>query len=215
MLLPSIIQDNFLSADEIKFIADIVYDQNRTYDDIIEGTQYSVYYTWQYYKKEFQSIKDLLDSKFKNLTGLEIIIDHSHILDSNRPYSIHSDYYQHRMLPGLAPAYTFIIPLESYDSNTLAFDQWSTIKDFDQWLREACPEKLPPEKQIPYEIRKKYLSHLDPDFFSYLSFKEMFNWNKGSIYACDRRHFHTSDNYYDRNLSGKKAFIFWTSCRKT
>jgi len=214
MPLSSIIQDNFLSATELQFISDIVYAQNRTYDDIIDGTQYSVYYTWQYYKKEFSDIRKLLDLKFKELTDIDVIIDHSHILDSNRPYSIHSDYYQHRMLPGLEPAYTFIIPLEEYNSNTLAFDQWSTIKDFSQWLKETQPPELPSHEQIPQDIRQRYLSHLDPDFFSYLSLKEIFHWRKGAIYACDRRHFHTSDNYWAHGVTGKKAFIFWTSCRK-
>jgi hypothetical protein len=213
MLLPSIIQENFLSADELQSIADIVYAHNHMYSDIIDEKQYSTYYVWQYYKKEFSNIKDVLDSKFKTLTGLDIIVDHSHILDSNRPYTVHSDYYQQRRLPGLEPAYTFIVPLEAYDSNTLAFDQWSKTKDFAQWINETHPQILPTDQQISYDIREKYLSHLDPDFFLYLSLKEIFQWNKGSIYACDRQHFHTSDNYFSRGVTGKKAFVFWTSCR--
>jgi hypothetical protein len=54
------------------------------------------------------------------------------------------------------------------------------------------------------------LSHLHPHDMKYLSLHDTFTWNKGSVFAMDRRYFHCSDNYHRRGLNQKRAIVLWT-----
>jgi len=145
---------------------------------------------------------------------MDVLIDHSHIIHSIMPYNIHSDYYQRKALPSkLVPAYTFIIPLADCASHTLAFNESSEIKHFKEYLEQVNPDPLPKEQQVSQDIYDRYLSHCDINHMQYLSLKEIFPWRAGSFYACDRRHFHCSDNYYKNNLKDKRAIIMWTSTK--
>ena len=213
MLLKSIIKENFLSDSELTSISETVYSYNKIYDDIINDFQFSEYYIWEYYKSQFSNIKEILHEKLTNLIGSDMIIDHSHILSSSTPYNVHTDYFQQKNFPFLEPAYTLIIPLDNFDSNTIAFEQNSTIKSFREYL-ETEPRILSDEKRISQDFIDKYLSHIDPKYFDYLSLKEIFPWKKGNLYACDRKYFHTSDNYHTRGVERKQALVFWTSVKK-
>jgi hypothetical protein len=209
MLLPSILKENFLSSDEVDFIENFINQHHTTYDDIIENTLNSYYYTWPYYNKDYKVVREIFDSKIKNLIDVNLIIDHSHILDSKKPYTVHTDFYQRRSLSSLTPAYTFIIPLANYNSNTIVFEQHSELKDFDEYL--TATDASPVSNPMTTEFVDRYVDHFSKEVLPYLSVKEIFNWKKGSLHACDRRYFHSSDNYIKNNLTGKKAFIFWTS----
>jgi hypothetical protein len=209
MLLPSILKENFLSSDEVDFVENFINQHHTTYDDIIENTLNSYYYTWPYYNKDYKVVREIFDSKIKNLIELNLIIDHSHILDSKKPYTVHTDFYQRRSLSSLTPAYTFIIPLADYNSNTIVFEQYSELKNFDEYLNTT--DASPVANPLTTEFVNRYVDHFPKEVLPYLSVKEVFNWKKGSLHACDRRYFHSSDNYIKNNLTGKKAFIFWTS----
>ena len=213
MLLPSILKENFLSSDEVDFIETFINQHHNTYDDIAENTLYSYYYTWPYYNKDYKTVREIFDSKIKNLFDINLIVDHSHILDSKKPYTVHTDFYQHRSFPILSPAYTFIIPLDDYNSNTIVFEQYSELKEFAEYLTDTNASKV--SNPLTTEFVDKYISHFPKEVLPYLSLKEVFNWKKGSLHACDRRYFHSSDNYVKNNLTGKKAFIFWTSVPRT
>jgi hypothetical protein len=115
------------------------------------------------------------------------------------------------MLTKLKPAYTIIIPLDTYPTSTLAFHQNGKIKLFTDYLKQEQPPKVSGDLKISTELRNRYLSHINKDALDYLSIKEIFEWKKGSAYFCDRRHYHCSDNYLVQGITGKRALIFWTS----
>jgi hypothetical protein len=217
-MLPSIIHQNFIESDQLDHISQSIFADNNKYDDLDEidaaGNQRlsSFYYTWKFYSLQFRHIRDLLLPKFQEISKLNLVIDHSHILDSIMPYSVHSDWFQERMLlKKLEPAYTIIIPLDTYPTSTLAFHQSGKIKIFSDYVEQEQPPKVVGELKISTELRNKYLSHISNDTLDYLSIKEIFGWKKGSVYFCDRRHYHCSDNYLTQGITGKRALIFWTS----
>lgn len=210
MLLPSVIQEQFLSSDEVDFIVEFVQTTVKVWEDQTDDNRIqSYYYPWSYYSKDFSKIREIFDAKFKKLTDINLVIDHSHIFQSRLPYDVHSDFYQVKLLPkNLYPAYTIIIPIEDYDSHTIAFNQYSEIKKFD-------PSQYPKLNLIDDHTYKKYLSHVNQNIIDRLSIKEIFSWKKGSIHMCDRKYYHCSDNYFKNNIFGKKAIIMWTSIIKS
>jgi len=216
-MLPSIIHHNFINSDQLDHIAQSIFADNNKYDDfddVEDGSKIlsSFYYTWKFYSSQFQHIRDVLLPKFQEISKLNLVIDHSHILDSMVPYSVHSDWVQEKMmLIKLKPAYTIIIPLDTYPTSTLAFHQNGKIKLFTDYLKQEQPPKVSGDLKIPTELRNRYLSHVSDDTLDYLSIKEIFEWKKGSVYFCDRRHYHCSDNYLAQGITGKRALIFWTS----
>jgi hypothetical protein len=211
-MLPSIMQDNFLDDFEIELVQKIIYEKNNAYDDIRDNVLRSRYYTWSFYNKDYAVIKDIFTEKLKKTTGINLIVNHSHILDSFIPYTIHTDYYQEKPVgKNLEPAYTMIIPLDNYNSNTIVFNQFSEIKSFESYIDNKNSLIISDSNRIPKETVDQYLTHLPENFVNYLSLKEIFHWKKGSAHFCDRRYFHCSDNYNRNNLTGKKAIIFWCS----
>jgi hypothetical protein len=214
-MLPSIIDSDFIDSDQLDHIAKSILEENNKYDDVDpENNQRlsSIYHTWKFYSPQFRHIKDLLLPKIQKISKLDLIVDHSHILNSIHPYTVHSDWLQNRMLLNrIAPAYTIIVPLDTYPTSTLAFHQNGEIKSFDDYIKQNQPPKVIDELRISSELCNKYLSHIPVDQLDYLSIKEIFEWKKGSVYFCDRRHYHCSDNYLSNGITGKRALIFWTS----
>jgi hypothetical protein len=215
MLLPSIIQENFLDQDELKFIEQMVLDKHHIYNDFStsnDSNQTAIYYVWKFYDKAMEPIKQILEPKFKNITGLKnLVVDHSHIFESIVPYQIHTDFFQNRMFKNMNPAYTIIIPIDETPSNTLVFNESSELKSVAEWGKttNATYNKNP----IDQNIIDKYLSHIQPEILKYLSLKEIFEWRPGAIHFCDRKYFHCSDNFKFNNIDRKRAFIFWTSLK--
>lgn len=214
-MLPSIIHHDFIDCDQLDQIAQSVFAENNKYKDIDADENQrlsSFYYTWKFYSPKFRHIRDLLLPKIQKISGLNLVIDHSHILDSIRPYAVHSDWIQGGRLPNrLTPAYTIIIPLDTYPTSTVAFHQSGEIKSFEDHIKQNQPPKVANELHISTELRNKYLSHISHDLIDYLSIKEIFKWKKGSVYFCDRLYYHCSDNYLAQGITGKRALIFFTS----
>ena len=88
-MLPSIIQENFLTADEIEFIKNHVLEFGWHYDDYIQNQLHGYYKPWPYYNSKFKEVRDILDPKFQKLLNAQFVVDHSHILDSHDPYEVH------------------------------------------------------------------------------------------------------------------------------
>ena len=208
-MLLSVLKENFFTDDELDFITQTIYDFNQNYTNYENDKLFADYYTFGYYSKEFGEIKNLFDKKFSEVTDKKIIIDHSHIFHSKRPYTVHTDYFQRRLYKNLIPAYTIIIPLENYNSHTLVFNQHSEIKSMDEFILKEHPPEL--KNHVTDEDYKKYLTHCLYDIMKYLSIKEIFPWRKGSIHMCDRRYFHASDNYLANGIKVKRAIVMWTS----
>lgn len=212
--LPTIIKHNFLTPEELEFITRRVMESGTKYDDIQEGELNAYYYTWRFYDPEFRDLRNLLETRIQTAANLELIFDHTHISHSVKPYHLHTDFDQRRMFPGkLNPAYTLIMPLETVNSNTVVFNQCSEYKDLEDYVEHDGGQPVPRDQRVSEEFRKQYLSHIELPYLEYLTLKEVFKWEQGSIHMCDRRHFHCSDNYKANGLTFKKALIFWTSVK--
>jgi hypothetical protein len=212
-MLDSIICENFLSESEIELISNYVYQNIPVWeerDKDVPDRLAAYYYAWPFYKKEFSIIRDIIEPKLKNLVTDKLILDHSHIFESLLPYNVHTDHNQSRMFSRLTPAYTIIIPLETYNSHTIAFNQhYTNMKRMeDVLLKEQLPVV---DDCIDDEFYEKYMTHINPDYKKYLSVKEVFPWNKGSIHLCDRRYFHCSDNFIKNGITKKRGIVCWTS----
>jgi hypothetical protein len=208
MLLPSVIKEQFLNFDELDKIESIILTNVEKWLDLTEIDNEekiaSHYYPWNFYSNKFSEIKDIISPKLKETFGKDFIISHSHILKSFEPYSVHTDFSQNKILhKKLVPAYTFIIPMHDYNSHTIVFEESSEIKDFD-------PSEWPTINKIDDATHDQYFSHFDRDHTKRLTIKEIFNWKKGSLHACDRRYYHCSDNYKKNGHDTKHAIIMWT-----
>jgi hypothetical protein len=213
-MLPSIIHNNFLDYHTLDNLGQRLLSNTNRYSDLLpNGDLRSHYYTWKFYDRQFQDLQDILLPLFQFHSNLDLIVDHSHVLDSFIPYEIHTDYRQDRMLTKLEPAYTIIIPLDTYASHTIAFEQHSKFKQVEQYFENEQPLPVELSRQISQADKNKYLSHIPDHQLNYFSIKEIFAWQKGSVYFCDRQYFHCSDNYTSLGLSGKKALVFWTSIK--
>jgi len=206
--------NEFLNEAECDLISEKIHSCGNLYEDYINNILNSYYYTWDFYNKNFFEIKEIFENKIKNFFGLNLLIDHSHILHSIIPYGIHTDYFQRKKLvKNIEPAYTFIIPLANIETHTIVFNEYSKIKNPYEW-KKTNNVKPYEDCQIPSEIRNKLLSHINDDIINYFSIKEIFAWKKGSLLASDRQYFHCSDNYIANNLTYKNAIILWTSIKK-
>jgi len=110
---------------------------------------------------------------------------------------------------GYSHAWTIIIPLDDYDSNTFIFEEkCSWTKDVQEWVNR---EKIQPKYAISDDLYKRYFSHSRKEDFDYLTIHDIFPWRKGWLSATDRSRFHTSDNFLAKGLKSKRAFVIWST----
>jgi hypothetical protein len=141
--------------------------------------------------------------------GKDLEIFDPHILHSHYPYAMHTD--------GLDSgadnvtkysAWTFVIPLEDYDSYTILFNEYdTTTKLVDQYIRTNPNAKI--QNQLSDEFLKEHLSHEDPEFMKYFTLETMYKWKKRSCFAASRFKFHGSDFYLKNDLPMKRGIIMW------
>lgn len=159
---------------------------------------------WDYH--ECKPIEDILTNKIEQIIGKRLIVTEAHILMSKIPYLIHTDFIHENK--GLTPDYTILIPLETYNSYTICFNEWvEECNDFEIYKQNYKGE---PKLRIDPKYCAERLSHLHPNDLKYLTIHETFKWNKGSVFCMDRRYFHCSDNYKKHGIDGKNAIILWT-----
>jgi len=204
---------HFVSDEEINFIKNYM---NRTdidfmrYDDYHPKTGNYVCYTKNIFSEQHPEVTNILLPRIYKEFSPKLKIQDIHMLYSSEPYGIHSD-----VLSGdwenfvtTTPAWTFIIPMENYNSNTIVFEQISPdIKTVSEWASTTGAQKL---NAITPEQVEKYFSHLPKDDLEYMSIEAIFPWTKGSLFAASRSKFHTSDNYIKNGIPGKEAIIIWT-----
>ena len=217
---------NFLTDDEIAEIENM-HSQGMTtllIDNLkkppIEGLDRTANY-WHFdfyckYSENGRRIQEILLPKLQELFHKDIYIDDCHILESFYPYELHTDSVDngkdYTMQAGndYTYAWTFIIPLDNYDSNTIIFDQESLdIKGPTRWIEDKNPPVL---NAIDEETYIKYLSQaVNPLHYQYLSIEEIFLWKKGSLSATSRGKFHCSDYFLDNGITEKRAIVMWTT----
>jgi hypothetical protein len=164
--------------------------------------------------KSIDRVSEIIDTKIKEHFHPDIIVGDWHLLDSLKPYPLHGDAYDEKekatYLPaGVDYAWTFIIPLDTYDANTVIFNEKSPdLKNMEDWINLKNPPK---KHSITDEVYNEYLTHCDRMTCEHLSIEEIFPWNKGSINGTDRRRIHCSDDYISTGLTGKRALVAWST----
>ena len=217
---------NFLSDSEIATIEQFVMQNpDETWDSWHEKDNQRIvdanYYDFDFYNAKNQAIIDILKPKFDQHFGSDLYIQQIHILNAVLPYTVHSDAILRDgiALPeGYGPAWTFIIPVETVNSHTIVFNEYSeeATSELDNQITKDIVFRTQTQKpyrppRIDDETAQKYFSHIDRKSLDYLSIKEIFPWTKGSLFAADRRSFHTSDNFLANGLKYKRAILSWTA----
>jgi hypothetical protein len=154
-------------------------------------------------------ISKILLPKLKKLLHQELKIDDCHIMDSVIPYTPHTDALTPYLSEGYTHAWTIIIPLEDFNSNTFIFEEiclWTKIVS--EWAKK---ENIQPKNTISDDFYNRYFTHSDRDHLRYLTIHEIFPWRKGWLNATYRGRFHSSDNYLEKGITSKRAIVMWTS----
>ncbi len=218
--------ENFLSNTEIAEIENM-HSQGMTtllIDNLkkppVEGLDRTANY-WHFdfyckYNPSGKRIQEILLPKLQQSFHKDIYIDDCHILESYYPYEMHTDAvdngkdYTMQAQPGYKSAWTFIIPLDNYNSNTIIFDQEAPyFKIPGHWIEETNPPVL---NAIDKETYNKYLSHaVNPYECQYFSIEEIFPWKKGWLSATSRGKFHCSDYFLGNGITEKRAIVMWTT----
>jgi len=213
---------NFLSEEEITEIEDMhtkgMTTLNVDINETVIGT-FKMANIWDFkiYSDTHTRLKEILLPKLQQHFHKDIYIDDCHILESFHPYSIHTDAssdpeveYTIKPGEGMTPAWTFIIPLADYNSNTIIFDQEAlNIKSAKTWIEQTNPPIL---NSINEETFDKYLKKVvRPDELPYLSIEQIFPWRKGDLSAASRGKFHTSDYFFYNGITTKRAIVMWTT----
>ena len=162
-------------------------------------------------------INNFINKKIKNLYGEAIECENWHVLNSFMPYTIHSDSYDEidssaTALPeNYTYAWTFLIPLADYDTNTIVFNECSDFaKNPEYWISKMDKQ---PSNLITDEEYEKYFTHESKQTVSYFSIDKIFPWKKGDLLAMSRHAFHASDNYPVTGLFEKRALVGWSYAR--
>ena len=227
------VKHNFLTDDEITEIESIfkdddvdfqperygVYMSNNTGDTYSDRPLRSNYYYPGHSRKE--RLYEIIQSKIQKEFGSHIGCANWHILNAFIPYGIHSDSFDDqdsdatKLDADLDYAWTFLIPLENYNSNTIVFAEESTYtKSPARWIKE---NNIQPNNSISEDFYQKYLSHehCEKSVLDSLTVDTVFPWTKGSLLAMGRHRFHSSDNFPANGIKEKRALIGWSVMPKT
>jgi len=209
---------NFLSDQELETIERIV-EQNRTEKNTYRDTTHSsghnaVTHGFFLWMDQYREIRNILEPRLRKHFGETLKLPTTHILNAYVPYGIHTDVVSGGFDPEGPDdaAWTFIIPLDTYNSNTIVFEQQhDTIKTMDKWTEAVNPEP----HEIDDEFHQKYLTHVDRLDLRYLTPEAVFPWRRGDLFAASRRKFHTSDNFPSHGLECKRAIVIWSTVPKS
>lgn len=219
---------NFFSEDELKNIEKMfragsdLKIQIENYGitmsgNVGNGTQEVRAHYWYPGKSYFDKINQFINKKIKNLHGEAIECENWHILNAFMPYTIHSDSFDElnssatELPDNYTYAWTYLIPLNDYDTNTIVFNETSNFsKDPKVWIDRLNKQ---PINSITNEEYEKYLSHEVKEYVSYYSIDKIFPWRKGDLLAMSRHAFHASDNFVAKGLVEKRALIGWSYAR--
>jgi hypothetical protein len=215
-LLPTLQQENVFTDAELENITRIIsevgyqhVDDSQAYPDSGKNGRHNQKIIannifWDYHA--CSEVESVISPKLEKILNKKILVTEAHLLESRIPYLIHTDFVHDNR--GLIPDYTVLIPLDTYDSITVCFNEWGEgYNDFEIYKQN---QPQPTNLKIEPKFCAERLSHLHPKDLKYLSIHETFKWNKGSVFAMDRRYFHCSDNFLKRGLKEKRALVLWT-----
>lgn len=213
-VVPTQIIENFLSDEDIDIINSEINDNPQACNPIIingktERIMESIFAdtTDFYLPKSTELMKKRMADKF----GDDLYIGVCNVLRAFDPYQTHTDgiYGNFGIDDNHFGAYTCVLPLADYNSNTIIFDQmYEKTKIPDDWIRDTNAQ---PIDAIDDETYEKYFSHEKRDLMRYFSIETIFPWKKGNMLVASRYKFHTSDNFLANGLTEKRAIIMWTA----
>lgn len=206
-----------------KFLSDIEINEiNRVmsttevevnYSGLEHGTHFANYYYMKLYDHEpHKQLADILLPKIKSWLHNDIYIDDCHIIETIKPYGIHSDVLTPVPMDGYTEAWTVIIPLDDFNTNTFIFEErcrWT--KSVIEWVNT---EKVMKVNRISDNMYNTYFNHTNREEVRFLTIHDFFPWRKGWANATSRERFHCSDNYPAKGLKSKRAIVMWTSIPK-
>ena len=79
-LLPSVFAKDLFNDHEVVYLKDNIYARGSRYDSYDHKDGEAVggyYYTWRYYNKDFNDLREILEPKIRSVIGRDLIIDHS------------------------------------------------------------------------------------------------------------------------------------------
>lgn len=218
MRFPHKIISDFLSAQELDDIQQAVIGtagpENIHYDHGTGAEHNAIIYPFFDWMPKHHRVFEILTPRLRQHFGPELDLDTTHILDARVPYGIHTDVVSGGFDPDgdRDAAWTFIIPLEDYDSHTIVFEQGHDyIKTVRDWVMATDPEP----HDIDYQFHQRYLTHTDAEDLRYLTPQSVFAWRAGDLFAADRRCFHVSDDFPAHGIANKRAIIVWSTVPKS
>jgi hypothetical protein len=158
-------------------------------------------------------INSFLTNKIRMKFGQSLKCDNWHILNAFVPYGVHSDSYDEddhnaTVLPvSYEYAYTFIIPLANFDTNTIVFNEYS---DFSKRpCKWAAKTNHKPVHALDH-LYQKYFTHENPEIISHFTIDQIFPWKQGNLLSMSRHAFHCSDNFPAKKILVKRALVGWS-----
>lgn len=149
----------------------------------------------------YPMLKKMLN-KYIDMSALDIHV--AFLLDSFKPWSIHTDYPKGDREPAIA----ILIPFITIDTHTVIFNE-ECLDDYEIYYKEYPP--LPPD--ISAVSHAKLMSHIKPDLLSKVTIRSIEPWIEGKIITWDRKLLHCSDNYKGKGIKSKQAAVIFTSYR--
>jgi len=201
--------ENFLTPEEVKEITRLIESQSTVsimsgdYGAQTTGPLIATNYNWEYHDPATADIRAILEPKFEQVFGKKLQVQKSHILEATIPFMLHGDYLHPGNTKDTIPEYTIIIPLGTYNSSTVVFNEsiehTNEFKEYRKQFSERPTLKLDPKFCL------QELGHLEKNDLYYLTLKEIFPWTSGNMLAMDRRYFHCSSKAAD-----KRGIVMWT-----
>lgn len=207
--------DNFFTQQELEYFRELpnTYPETTGYitgtePSLKEGTIEREIFSIE--SETFAEARAIIRQKIDLHFGNHITFAGAHILKAYIPYRAHTDavYGEYGIDDNHYGAWTLIVPLEDYDSNTVLFNEYSfTTKFVPEYIKDKEPTY-----SIKWDQRQQYLSHETPNNLNYFSIETIFPWKQNTCFAMSRYKFHGSDNFVKKGLPFKRALILWTAC---
>lgn len=217
-IVPTKIIDNFFTDEEIDFIKSFV----DNFPERNHGhTGMEPNYPKDFIERrifvfndvpEYEIVNELLTTRIKQHFHPQLIIGNMQILTAYFPYRAHGDaiFGEYGWNEDTYAAWTLIIPLDDYNSNTILFNETS-------YKTKLVPEYIKdrePIDKIDKETYEKYFTLESDHNMRFFSIDQVYKWKKAQCFAASRYKFHGSDNFLKKGLSFKQAIICWTALPK-
>ena len=140
----------------------------------------------------------ILHDRMQSVIGNHRVVELDYV-ELYLPWDIHCDY--ERPFPTPNPYYSFLIPLQSFPSRTIFFEQIADYNDF--WKYKQHNRHV--ENCVDLEFWNNNLSHCWDEDRLYLSLQHVSKqWIAGDAICFKRDILHSSDDFYVRHPGPKK-----------